>query len=158
MSFIEMCRSRSALQASKRLSKILGKKELGEFDLPLSWCIRSKDWGTTLGNHIKRGDGTVGHLDTGRSDDRKIMEMVELPLRVHHVVVERISQIVALRGDGSVNAFLADALNTYVHLGLLNADGAQFFARQPSSQTLVPLTFPFQENGAVSEKNRGVSS
>ena len=58
-------------------------------------------------------------------------------------VLRRLRQKVSFRTVGDVQGLVADALNTYMHLGQLSASGVDIFARQGDDGKLVRLQFPF---------------
>ncbi len=58
-------------------------------------------------------------------------------------VLARLRKQVNFRTVGDVQAIVADALNSYLQLGRLRANGAEFFAGQDENGPLVRLHFPF---------------
>lgn len=63
---------------------------------------------------------------------------------------------VGFRTVGDVRALVADAINSYVHLGQLRASGAEIFARQGEDGAAVRLHFPFDPApAAASDTSEG---
>lgn len=65
-------------------------------------------------------------------------------------VLRRLREKVAFRTVGDVQGLVADALNTYMHLGQLSAGGVEIFARRGEDGQLVRLRFPFDASAAKS--------
>lgn len=59
--------------------------------------------------------------------------------------METIRKAVDIGADGALEALVADALRTYLHLGQLSARGAEFYMRPRPEDGLRRMTFPFQD-------------
>ncbi|MEX0285629.1 MAG: hypothetical protein AB3N23_13555 [Paracoccaceae bacterium] len=66
-------------------------------------------------------------------------------------LLARLRQKVLIQSEDDLHEFVADAINTYVHLGRLCAGGATIFATSPSSNDYVELHFPFDLNPTLHE-------
>ncbi len=67
----------------------------------------------------------------------------EVTITLSNEVLTGLRSRVAFRTVGDVQDLVADALNSYIHLGQLTAKGAELLARQGPDGILVRLHFPF---------------
>jgi hypothetical protein len=70
----------------------------------------------------------------------------DVTLTLSNEVLAKLQERVAIRTVGDVHELVADAINSYVHLGQLAAGGSQIYAKQGDDGTLVRLHFPFSSN------------
>ena len=57
----------------------------------------------------------------------------------------KIATQVSFEDDAAVGRFVADAINSYLHLGQLHRQGGVFFLEAEGQDDLVKLHFPFQQ-------------
>ena len=57
----------------------------------------------------------------------------------------KIATQVSFEDDAAVGRFVADAINSYIHLGQLHRQGGVFFIEAEGQDDLVKLHFPFQQ-------------
>lgn len=57
----------------------------------------------------------------------------------------KIATQVSFEDDAAVGRFVADAINSYIHLGQLHRQGGVFFLEAEGQDDLVKLHFPFQQ-------------
>ena len=57
----------------------------------------------------------------------------------------KIATQVSFEDDAAVGRFVADAINSYIHLGQLHRQGSVFFLEAEGQDDLVKLHFPFQQ-------------
>ena len=58
--------------------------------------------------------------------------------------LEKLSEAVQLPNDAAINAFVADAINSYVQIGRLYQSGGQFQFLSDARKDPIVLHFPFQ--------------
>ena len=60
-------------------------------------------------------------------------------------LAKKIATQVSFEDDAAVGRFVADAINSYLHLGQLHRQGGVFFLEAEGQDDLVKLHFPFQQ-------------
>lgn len=73
-----------------------------------------------------------------------------LTLQISAEILEKLRKRVDVKDDAGLRALVADALNTYMRLGTLAADGVTFFARDKGKEDLVRVHFPFDPDPRAS--------
>lgn len=70
------------------------------------------------------------------------MEMT--PITLDEKTLEKIQQVVKVEDKSAMIQFVTDALNSYMHLGQMAANGAQFLARDGDDGEPRRMRFPFE--------------
>lgn len=60
--------------------------------------------------------------------------------------LQKLSETVQLPNAAALNEFVADAINTYSHLGRLHQSGGRFLFEAEGREEPIVLHFPFQPN------------
>ncbi|HKK85360.1 MAG TPA: hypothetical protein VJ942_07540 [Roseovarius sp.] len=80
-----------------------------------------------------------------------------MPLDTHTItlspeILEKLQAQVTFPDAAAINAFVADAINSYLQLGQLHQSGGQFQFVADGREDPVVLHFPFQPNPAQDAK------
>lgn len=89
-------------------------------------------------------------MTTVLEDDRNEAAETEQDVTIvlNNEILNGLRSRVAFETVGDVHALIADAINTYTHLGQLSASGTQIFARDGEEGEFVRLRFPFDTSAA----------
>ncbi len=89
----------------------------------------------------KKNDGTsTEQVQSGTTSS----SVKSCDFRLSEELVKKLSLQVSFETEADLRCLIADALNTYLHLGTLRAQGLQFFAVDPMSKNMRRLRFSFE--------------
>ncbi|MBV0914225.1 hypothetical protein [Anianabacter salinae] len=69
--------------------------------------------------------------------------LTNVTLRLDADTLAKLERRVRFTTEADVQALVADALNGYLRLGVLAADGGQFFLKVPGRDDMIKMHFPF---------------
>lgn len=74
------------------------------------------------------------------------MTQSPLSLTLSADMLQNLASQVDFETDGAVHAFVADAINSYLHLGRLYSAGGEFLFAAEGRDDQIVLHFPFQQD------------